>query len=318
MRDMTHSRMWHDSGTTASGATHAAAHSCGTRIAPPRRAGRPLRPKRASPLARAPSMKILAWWCVCVCLWVCMCVCVHERVCVSWLIEREKDGEIERGRERKRERDRESSPHHRASSMNTLMVCVCMCKCVCRYSLFVWRCATPKHLYAFGVRRKTVRGACVYVLVCAWHDSVHYVCVTWLCVCDMTVHMCGGRATPSYVHVCIRVIRLIHMRDMTHVYAWHDSFICVTWLTCVCNMTHAFEWHDACHMTHAHMTHAYEWHDLSMCVTTRAHVWRDSMMCVTRRIHTCNHTRVNVTHMNESCHTHQCHTYEWVLPQTSM
>ena len=28
----------------------------------------------------------------------------------------------------------------------------------------------------------------------------------------------------------ISVTRLIHMCDMTHSYAWHDSFVCVTWL----------------------------------------------------------------------------------------
>jgi len=37
--------------------------------------------------------------------------------------------------------------------------------------------------------------------------------------------------TQSYVRQdVVEVTRLIHMRDMTHEYAWHDSLICVTWL----------------------------------------------------------------------------------------
>jgi len=54
----------------------------------------------------------------------------------------------------------------------------------------------------------------------AWHDS----CVTWLIhMCDMTRDM-----THSYAWHDSYVTWLIHMHDMTH--AWHDSFICVTWL----------------------------------------------------------------------------------------
>ena len=38
---------------------------------------------------------------------------------------------------------------------------------------------------------------------------------------------------------------LIHVRDMTHSYMWHDSFMCVTWLIHVCDMTHSYVWHDS-------------------------------------------------------------------------
>jgi len=32
---------------------------------------------------------------------------------------------------------------------------------------------------------------------------------------------------------------------MTHLYVWHDSFICVTWLIHMCDMTHSYVWHDS-------------------------------------------------------------------------
>ena len=51
---------------------------------------------------------------------------------------------------------------------------------------------------------------------------------SWLkCACGMS-HSCGT-AHSHHSHVC----------DMTHSYVWHDSFICVTWLTHMCDMTHS-------------------------------------------------------------------------------
>jgi len=38
----------------------------------------------------------------------------------------------------------------------------------------------------------------------------------------------------------ICVTWLTHMCDMTHSYVWHDSLICVTWLTHMCDMTHPY------------------------------------------------------------------------------
>ena len=32
---------------------------------------------------------------------------------------------------------------------------------------------------------------------------------------------------------------------MNHAYVWHDSFICVTWLSQMCVMTHSDVWHDS-------------------------------------------------------------------------
>ena len=37
--------------------------------------------------------------------------------------------------------------------------------------------------------------------------------------------------------------RLIYMCDMPHLYVWHDSFICVTWVIHMCDMSHSYVWH---------------------------------------------------------------------------
>ena len=99
------------------------------------------------------------------------------------------------------------------------------------------------------------------------------------------------------------------MCDMTHSYAWHDSFICVTWLIHTCDMTHSYVWHDSfiCDMTHSYMsqeaftcvtwlvymcdmTHSYAWHDSFICVTWLINMWRDSFIYVIRRNHMCDVT----------------------------
>jgi len=64
---------------------------------------------------------------------------------------------------------------------------------------------------------------------------------------------------------------------MTHPYVWHDSPICVTWLTHMCDMTHPYVWHDSpirvTWLTHmCDMTHPYVWHDSPICVTWLTHM----------------------------------------------
>ena len=67
------------------------------------------------------------------------------------------------------------------------------------------------------------------------------------------------------------------MRDMTHSYAWHDSFICVTWLNHTCDMTHLYAW----------LTHLHAW---------------NSFICVTWLMHTCD-----MTHLTTMLfHLHRC------------
>jgi len=101
---------------------------------------------------------------------------------------------------------------------------------------------------------------------------------------------------------------LIHVRVMTHPYAWRDSFICVTWLIHMCDVTHSCVSRDAfiCVTWLIHM-----------CDVTHSYVWHDSLICVTWLIHMCDMTHwyaweamshIWTSHMNWSCHT--C---EWVM-----
>ena len=102
---------------------------------------------------------------------------------------------------------------------------------------------------------------CVECLIHVWHDS--FVCARWLvymcCMKKWLVHVCGR--THSYVW-------LIH--------TWYDSFMCdmthscVTWLICVCEMT-------CLYMCHEEMTRLYVWKDSFICVT-HSYVWHDSFM----------------------------------------
>jgi len=108
---------------------------------------------------------------------------------------------------------------------------------------------------------------------------------------------------------------LIHVRDMTNSYLWHDPSIrvtwvihmcgmtdsCVTWLIHVCDMTHSYVWHDSfmCVICLTYMpwrfrvqhlvlyicdmTHLYVWHESFIRVTRPFHIWdmTHSFVCVT-------------------------------------
>jgi len=111
-----------------------------------------------------------------------------------------------------------------------------------------------------------------------WHDSfmcmICVICV--MCVmCDMT-HSCVLRIwihSYAYTRWCCMTMLLC---GETHLYVWHDSFICVTWLNQMHNMTCSYVWH-----------HSYVWHASFICVTWLIHmrdinylyVWHDSFIC---------------------------------------
>ena len=115
------------------------------------------------------------------------------------------------------------------------------------------------------------------------------------------------------------------MCDMTHLYVWHDAFICVTWRIDMCDMTHWYVWHDAlicvtwridmCDMPHD----VYERHDSCAwwCIhVSHWYLWRDVLICVTWRIHMCDTTH-GVYERNDSCacdvilHTCFHRTHAW-------
>jgi len=70
-------------------------------------------------------------------------------------------------------------------------------------------------------------------------------------------------------HISHNYEKLVHMCDVTHLYAWHetclwrDSFTCVTWLKHTCDMAQSYVWSDS-FMCVAWL--------ISMCDVTRPHV----------------------------------------------
>jgi len=79
------------------------------------------------------------------------------------------------------------------------------------------------------------------------------------CECYSYVCCLGSYMPPQIWCVCVW---------HTYSYAWHDSLICVTWLTYMCDMTHSYVWHDVFI------------HGRDSCI--RGH---DSFICVTLLIH---------------------------------
>ena len=120
------------------------------------------------------------------------------------------------------------------------------------------------------------------------------------------------------------------MCDMTHSYASHDSFICVTWLIHMCHMTHSYVRHDSfiCvtwlnHM--CDMAHYYVWSLLihtcvactrsSMCICIQnwcVHVTCLIHMCI-MLIHTWYHESIRVWHIRiHTCaHSHKTDVFVW-------
>jgi len=123
--------------------------------------------------------------------------------------------------------------------------------------------------------------------------------------------------------------RLVHTCDMTHSYAWRDSFIRVTchtnqWVMSRTSMSHVTHVNESCHahvneschtyrwvMMHTSMSHvthinescqAYE-RDMSHISTSRYLIHQPIINSLLSR-NSCNTLMSHVTHINESCQTH--------------
>jgi len=91
-----------------------------------------------------------------------------------------------------------------------------------------------------------------------WHDS--FMCVTWLIhtriIHTMICNICGTwRIFPGVIRdSCVCMTRLVYTYNITRLYVWHDSFICVMWLIKTCMIrTMCATWRiHKCVMTHAH------------------------------------------------------------------
>ena len=83
------------------------------------------------------------------------------------------------------------------------------------------------------------------------------------------------------------------MFDMTHLYVWHDSFVCVTWLIGICDMTQLYAWHVSfvCVTWPVHMRDMTR----SYVDVTLSYVWRASLICVTWPFHVCDMNYSSVT-----------------------
>jgi len=158
------------------------------------------------------------------------------------------------------------------------------------------------------------------------HDSLN---VTWLLECHMTHWICNMTesdmtATWRSQHDAGRtVVWLIHSRDMTHVYMWHDSLnmqhdacIYVTWL-----IEYATRRIQTCGMTHSYLTHLYIWGAcnyvwdcvtwlIHVCAMTHSYVWHDAFICVPWRIHRYEMRATIVTWLTHTCaltHSYVCY-----------
>jgi len=96
-------------------------------------------------------------------------------------------------------------------------------------------------------------------------------CVTWcIHMCDMTRH--------SYVRL------LIHTYAVTHSCVWHDPFVFVSRLVCMCGITHSYLWH---HRQDSFIRVTWL---IRMCDMTHSYAWCDPFICVTWIIHVCDMT----------------------------
>jgi len=117
------------------------------------------------------------------------------------------------------------------------------------------------------------------------------------------------------------VIWLIHICDMTDLFAWHNPVICVMWLIHMCDMNYSCVWRDSfIRVTWLIQTYAMtlldgycstvqgllDWFEVDLgftellfihvCDMTHSEVCHDSSICVTWLIHMCDTTESYVWH----------------------
>jgi len=141
----------------------------------------------------------------------------------------------------------------------------------------------------------------------------------------------------SHTHLYDQFIHRFHFTVPSCVFVemcvWHDLFMCVTWLTYMCDMTHPYytlqmfkyshaaPWHVCvCGMTYSYVrpdssiSHVEDVEVIS-CLhpDTHSYVWHDSFICVAWLIHVCDMTHPNMRHTSSTCATwliHMCDPWE--------
>jgi len=94
----------------------------------------------------------------------------------------------------------------------------------------------------------------IYECVISHISMSHAMCVNVSC---RTYRRVMSRVWTSLQFApCVRVIGLIHTRDMTHSYVWHESFIRVTRLIHTCHVTCRS---GSCNMYEWGVSYMYEW-----------------------------------------------------------
>ena len=87
----------------------------------------------------------------------------------------------------------------------------------------------------------------------------------------------------------------MNMRDRSHLYVWHDLFVCVTCRIRECHMTYSCAWH---------VSFVFVTWRIHMCDMTHLHVWYDSFMRVIWLIH-------HITHMNQTYSYESVTSHVW-------
>jgi len=108
-------------------------------------------------------------------------------------------------------------------------------------------------------------------------------CMTWFVhMCDITrLYVWHGSyvCVPWLLHTpdrCLRNCTVQEVCDMICRYVWHHSSICLTWLICMCAMTPSYTWSLFAKLLRERCV----WHDLSICVTSLVYMFDMAHMYV--------------------------------------